>query len=83
LPVALLASESPDTRDTGMYSDCYKLATACFNIWSSNEEPTTAQHSYAQGRASYVTCRFGQGSLNDSNSIIMNDDKRCFFFRSN
>jgi hypothetical protein len=44
--------------------DRHNLATARFDVWSSNEELTTALHSYVLTGTSYVTSRLGQGSLN-------------------
>jgi hypothetical protein len=68
LPIALHVSESPDARHTSMYCDCYKLATARFNVGSSSEELMAVLYSYAQAGLP-ISHRRGQGSLNCGASI--------------
>lgn len=56
-------------RLTGMYSDCYRLEMAYFDVSSSNKELIIVIHSYPQAVASYDTHREGWGSLNHSVNI--------------
>jgi hypothetical protein len=55
---------------TGMHSNGHKLATARFNVWSSNAELTTAPHFSTQAGAYYVTRRRGQVSLNRDHATV-------------
>jgi hypothetical protein len=64
------------SRHTDKYSDRYKLTTARFDVWSSNEELTTELLSYALAGASYVTRRGGQGSWNRGAGIMFSKSIR-------
>jgi hypothetical protein len=57
--VALIARESPAARHTGMFSERDSFVIARFDMWSWNEELTTALNFYAKAGASYVTGRRG------------------------
>jgi hypothetical protein len=69
------SSESPDDcfryLSIRMYSDGNNLATPRFNVWSSNEELTTALHYSVRAGTCYVICRRGQGSLNSEATIVV------------
>jgi hypothetical protein len=60
----------------GMCCDQCKLATPGFNIWTSDEEFTSALRSYARAYACYVTCRWEKGFINGGAT------SECFFVTS-
>jgi hypothetical protein len=52
-----------------MHSDHCNLATACFGVWSLNNDLATALRCYAQAGAFYARYRWGQGSLYPGPSV--------------
>jgi hypothetical protein len=61
-----------DTRHCGMQSGCFKLATACFDVWNANEL-TTTPHTYGD----LVLCTPYENGAKDHKLLRSFSDMMC------